>query len=132
MIPVEVGLVTVFYWAIYRPDLFPVSQHLPWVYGKIFWWVSHRSACVDPVACELGDCLPADLFQGKAFGVIWWSFSLVAVIAAVLSWAVVCVKHDLYQPGCRVVPNVADDWRVPIYGLVPGPRSARDSASHRY
>ena len=63
-IAVEVGLVTVFYWAVTGPIYFPFSQHLPWVYGKTFWWSSpiglHALTCC---LQKLGDCIPADLFS---------------------------------------------------------------------
>ena len=93
-IAVEVGLVTVFYWAIYRPDLFPVFA----AFALGLW---QDILVGSPIGMHALTLLLANwaivsqrtFFQGKAFGVIWWSFSLVAVVAAVLSWTVVCVLN---------------------------------------
>ena len=133
-IAVDVGLVTVFYWAIYRPGSVSRCRSIcPGSVARYSGGFAHRSACVDPVACELGDCLPADLFSGQG---VWGD--LVEFLAGcrcccgTVMDSRLCVKHDLYQPACRVVPNVADDRRVPVHGLVPSPGSACNSASHRY
>ena len=93
-IAVEVGLVTVFYWAIYRPDLFPVFA----AFALGLW---QDILVGSPIGLHALTLLLANwaivsqrtFFHGKAFGVIWWSFSLVALVAAVLSWTVVCVLN---------------------------------------
>ena len=93
-IAVEVGLMTVFYWAIYRPDLFPVFA----AFALGLW---QDILVGSPIGLHALTLLLANwaivsqrtFFQGKAFGVIWWSFSLVAFVAAVMSWTVVCVLN---------------------------------------
>ncbi len=93
-IAVEVGLMTVFYWAIYRPDLFPVFA----AFALGLW---QDILVGSPIGLHALTLLLANwaivsqrtFFQGKAFGVIWWSFSLVAFVAAALSWTVVCVLN---------------------------------------
>ena len=93
-VAVDVGLMTVFYWAIYRPDLFPVIA--AFVLGL---WQDILVG--SPIGLHALIFLLANwaivsqrtFFQGKSFAVIWWCFSLVALAAAILSWIIVCALN---------------------------------------
>jgi len=90
-VAVDVGLMTVFYWAIYRPDLFPVIA--AFVLGL---WQDILVG--SPIGLHALILLLANwaivsqrtFFQGKSFAVIWWCFSLVALASALVSWILVC------------------------------------------
>ena len=93
-IAVDVGLVTVFYWAIYRPDLFPaVAAFTLGLWQDILVGSPIGLHALTLLLANWAIVSQRTFFQGKAFGVIWWSFSLVAFIAAVLSWTVVCALN---------------------------------------
>ena len=93
-IAVDIGLVTVFYWAIYRPDLFSVLA----AFALGLW---QDILVGSPIGLNALILLLVNwavvsqrtFFQGKAFAVIWWSFSLVALIAALMSWVIVCALN---------------------------------------
>ena len=90
-IAVDVGLVTVFYWAIYRPDLFPaVAAFALGLWQDILIGSPIGLHALILLLANWAIVSQRTFFQGKAFGVIWWSFSLVAFIAAILSWVIVC------------------------------------------
>jgi rod shape-determining protein MreD len=93
-VAVDVGLMTVFYWAIYRPDLFPVIA--AFVLGL---WQDILVG--SPIGLHALILLLANwaivsqrtFFQGKSFAVIWWCFSLVALAAGIVSWVIVCALN---------------------------------------
>ncbi|MEC7489390.1 MAG: rod shape-determining protein MreD [Pseudomonadota bacterium] len=93
-IAIDVGLMAVFYWAIFRPDLFPVMA----AFGLGLW---QEIIVGGPIGVQ---CLMLLLtywvivsqrrfFQGKSFYVIWWSFSVVTIFVASLSWVIVCTLN---------------------------------------
>ncbi len=93
-IAVDVGLVTVFYWAIYRPDLFPaVAAFALGLWQDILVGSLIGLHALILLLANWAIVSQRTFFQGKAFGVIWWSFSLVALIAAIASWVIVCALN---------------------------------------
>jgi rod shape-determining protein MreD len=90
-IAMDVGLMTVFYWAIYRPDLFPAFA----AFALGLWQDILVGA---PIGLHALILLLANwaivsqrtFVQGKSFGVIWWSFLLVALAASIFSWIIIC------------------------------------------
>ena len=103
-IAVDVGLMAVFYWAIFRPDLFPVLA----AFGLGLW---QDILVGGPIGVQ---CLMLLLthwvivsqrrfFQGKSFYVIWWSFSIVALFAGILSWIIVCALNVIVISPAPVV-----------------------------
>lgn len=90
-IGVNAGLIAIFYWAIYRPDLMPIIA----VFVIGLW---HDILTGLPVGlCTLIFLLTNSVllsqrrfFQGKSFTIIWLSFSLVALSTGTFSWIIVC------------------------------------------
>jgi len=83
-------LISIYYWAIYRPDLMPllmifllgILQDLigggliglqAFILIAAFGFVSRQRR----------------FFHGKSFGVVWWGFMLVGLFAAILQWGFV-------------------------------------------
>ena len=93
-IGIQVGLVSVFYWSIYRPDLFPSVAAL-----ALGLWQDFLAG--SPLGLQALIFLLANwaivsqrkFFQGKSFSVVWWGFSTVVMITAAFSWAVVCLLN---------------------------------------
>ncbi len=96
-IAVDVGLMAVFYWAIYRPDLMPLVA----AFGLGLWQDILTGA---PIGLHALLLLLANwaivsqrtFFQGKSFGVIWWCFALVALAVAMLGWILVCTLNATF------------------------------------
>jgi len=105
---VDVGLMTVFYWAIYRPDLFPVIA--AFVLGL---WQDILVG--SPIGLHALILLLANwaivsqrtFFQGKSFAVIWWCFSLVALTSALVSWILVCALNTTLVSSMAVIFQAA-------------------------
>ena len=107
-VAVDVGLMTVFYWAIYRPDLFPVIA--AFVLGL---WQDILVG--SPIGLHALILLLANwaivsqrtFFQGKSFAVIWWCFSLVALTSALVSWILVCALNTTLVSSMAVLSQAA-------------------------
>lgn len=107
----NVGLMTVFYWSIYRPDLMPALA----AFSLGLW---QDILVGSPVGLHALLLLLANwaivaqrtFFQGKSFGVIWFCFSLVTLAAAALAWLLVCALNvtlldplpGLFQAGLTI------------------------------
>ena len=90
-IPINVGLIAAFYWAIYRPDLFPAI-------AAFFLGLWQDILIGGPVGLYSIILLLTNwlivsqrrFFQGKSFVIIWCSFSIVSLSTATLSWIIFC------------------------------------------
>lgn len=84
------GLMAVFYWTIYRPDLLPVSVVLG--IGLIHDLLIGGLIGLTPLAMigTYGIVLKQRrVFLGKPFGVTWWGFMITAAAAGFASWLIV-------------------------------------------
>ena len=90
-IAMNVGLITVFYWAIYRPDLFPAfAAFALGLWQDILVGAPIGLHALIFLLTNWAIVSQQTFIQGKSFGVIWWSFSLVALAASILSWVIIC------------------------------------------
>lgn len=90
-VAVDVGLMTVFYWAIYRPDLFPaIAAFVLGLWQDILVGSPIGLHALILLLANWAIVSQRTFFQGKSFGVIWWCFSLVALAASIVSWVIVC------------------------------------------
>lgn len=82
-------LMSVYYWAIYRPDLLPAVA--VFLLGLL-----QDSLSGEPIGVNAFTLLVAyglvvsqrRFFHGKSFGVVWWGFMLVAAGITTLEWLV--------------------------------------------
>lgn len=93
-------LISVYYWAIYRPDLMPMF--LIFLLG-----ILHDLLGGGLVGLQAFILLAAygfvsrqrRFFHGKSFGVVWWGFMLVGLFAAILQWGFVAgIERQLVSP----------------------------------
>lgn len=90
----NLAVMAVFYWAIYRPDLFPVVAAFAlglWqdllvgsplginalVLLMVHWAVNSQRR----------------FFLGKSFSVVWWAFAVIATGASILFWLLSAAYH---------------------------------------
>ena len=93
----NLGLVAVFYWTVYRPDLMPAIAVLP--IG--LWQDLLNGAPIGLNGLTLLIVYGVIVFQriffkGKSFLVIWWAFGLTAAFAAFVFWLAVIGWHLRY------------------------------------
>ena len=87
----------VYYWTIYRPDL--LSMFTIFFIG-IFQDLLYASPLGISsfvyviVAFLIG--VQRRFFHGKMFGIVWWGFMIVGLLAAILSWLVFCIYAQSY------------------------------------
>jgi rod shape-determining protein MreD len=88
----DVALVAVFYWSVYRPDLFPPSSAflLGLFQDVLTGGPLGASALVLLLVCGLVRS-QRRFFLGKSFGVVWWAFGLVAAAASLIGWVAAMV-----------------------------------------
>ena len=97
----NLGLIAVFYWTIYRPDLMPAIAVLP----LGLWQDLMNAGPIGLNALTLLIVYGAVVFQrvffrGKSFLVVWWAFGLTAAFAAFVFWLAVMAWHLRYvDPG---------------------------------
>ena len=88
-------LMTVYYWAIYRPDVMPFL--LVFMLGLLQDILSGgpagMNACIMLIAFGLV-VSQRRFFIGKSFPVIWWGFMLLAAGAGSLTWVLTAILTD--------------------------------------
>jgi len=85
----DVALIAVFYWSVYRPDLFPAA-------AAFFLGLFNDVLIGGPLGASAFVLLLAHwlvrsqrrFFVGKSFAVVWWAFGMVAVGAGLIAWLV--------------------------------------------
>lgn len=93
-VAIDVGLMTVFYWAIYRPDLFPaIAAFVLGLWQDILVSSPIGLHALILLLANWAIVSQRTFFQGKSFAVIWWCFSLVALAASIVSWVIVCALN---------------------------------------
>jgi rod shape-determining protein MreD len=83
----NLALMVVFYWAIYRPDLFPAA--LAFAVGLIQDALMGTPVGLNALLllCVHGVVVTQRrFFQGKTFAVVWSAFSVIAFGAALVGW----------------------------------------------
>jgi rod shape-determining protein MreD len=83
----NVALMVVFYWAIYRPDLFPaaIAFGVGLLQDALMGTPLGLNALV--LLCVRGVVVTQRrFFQGKTFAVVWSAFCIVALAAAFAGW----------------------------------------------
>lgn len=88
-------LMTVYYWAIYRPEVMPFI--LVFILGLLQDILSGgppgMNACILLIAYGLV-VSQRRFFIGKSFPVIWWGFMLLAAGAGSLAWVLTAILSD--------------------------------------
>lgn len=88
------GLMTVFYWAIYRPDLFPgIAAFCLGLWQDILVGAPVGMNALLLLLANWAIGSQRTFFQGKSFAVIWWCFSLVALATALAAWVMVAALN---------------------------------------
>jgi len=83
----NIALMVVFYWAIYRPDLFPAA--LAFAVGLIQDALMGTPVGMNALLllCVHGVVVTQRrFFQGKTFAVVWFAFSIITLGAAFVGW----------------------------------------------
>ncbi|MDX1738908.1 MAG: rod shape-determining protein MreD, partial [Alphaproteobacteria bacterium] len=93
-------LACVYYWTIYRPDLFPLL--LVFVLGVFQDLLQDAPVGISSFVYLIISFLVGTqrrFFHGKTFGIVWWGFMICAVLAVMLSWLVFCmIAQSLLSP----------------------------------
>lgn len=114
----SIALMAVFYWAVYRPDLIgPVAVGLM---GFLQDAISGAPLGMNAMVCLLvysSVVSQRQLFLAHGFLILWWGFTLTALIAGLMTWAIHSFLHFdivpfdpvLYQAaaGISLFPAVA-------------------------
>lgn len=93
----NLGVMAVFYWAVYRPDLLPPAAAFllglwqDMMFGTAFGMYALVFLIVHTVLAA-----QRRFFQGKSFLVVWWAFALVALLASILAWILAMLLHGAW------------------------------------
>jgi len=96
----DLALMAVFYWTIYRPELFrPPAVFLVGVFQDVLLGTVPGTHAVVLLTAQALLAQQRRLFRGRSFAVVWWAFSMVALGAAVLNWLVtMALSRALIDP----------------------------------
>lgn len=84
------GLVAIYYWAIYRPDLLrPFLVFLLGLFNDLLQLLPIGLSALLFLALYQLVLSQRRLFVGQAFPIVWMGFVVVALLASVAQWAVV-------------------------------------------
>ncbi|WP_259780763.1 rod shape-determining protein MreD [Aestuariispira ectoiniformans] len=93
------ALISIYYWAIYRPDLMPMLA--VFLLGLADDLMSGSVLGVSSfiyLICYALVGAQRRFFYVKGFGIVWWGFMLVAALMIALKWVVVCLlDQNLYS-----------------------------------
>lgn len=90
----NLAVMATFYWAIYRPDLFPAPA--AFVLGMWLDLLTGAPVGINALVLLLVHWVITSqrrFFQGKSFGVVWWAFALTISGAMVLFWILSVAYH---------------------------------------
>ena len=88
------AVMVTFYWAIYRPDLFPGPA--AFVLGLWLDLLTGTPLGINALVLLLVHWVTLSqqrFFQGKSFGVVWWAFALTVSGAMTLFWILSAAYH---------------------------------------
>ena len=90
----NLAIMATFYWAIYRPDLFPAPA--AFVLGLWLDLLTGAPVGINALVLLLVHWAITSqrrFFQGKSFGVVWWAFALTISGAMALFWVLSAAYH---------------------------------------
>lgn len=88
-------LISVYYWAIYRPDVLPML--FVFLVGFLHDALAGGAFGVHTLTYLVAYVLVSSqrrVFYAKSFGVVWWGFMLVAAGAGMLNWLTVSILTE--------------------------------------
>ena len=93
----NLGLIAVFYWTVYRPDLMPAIAVLPLGLWQDFLEGGPIGLNGLSLLIVYGVIVfQRVFFRGKSFLVVWWAFGLTAAFAAIVFWLASIAWHLRY------------------------------------
>ena len=96
-IAVNVGVMAVFYWVVYRPDLMPPSAaFLIGLWQDIMIGTPLGLNALVLLVVQMALVAQRRFFQGKSFMVVWWAFAMLALLAALLSWILTMALYTVW------------------------------------
>ena len=90
----SVALMATFYWAVYRPDLFPVSAvFVIGIWQDILTGMPVGVSAVILLLVHWTLLAQHRFFRNASFTVVWWAFILMAISASLLEWLIISALH---------------------------------------
>ena len=90
----NLAVLSTFYWAIYRPDLFPAPA--AFLLGLWLDLLTGAPVGINALVLLMVHWVIVSqrrFFQGKSFGVVWWAFALTICGAMALFWVLSAAYH---------------------------------------
>lgn len=100
----NIGVMAVFYWVVYRRDLFPASAAFCLgLWQDIIVGTPLGLNALVFLAVHMLVAPQRRFFQGKGFTVVWWAFAIVAFLATLLGWLLMMVLNTAWLPPLPVL-----------------------------
>lgn len=96
-IAANIGVMAVFYWVVYRPDLVPPSAaFLIGLWQDMMVGTPLGLNALVLVVVQMALAAQRRFFQGKSFLVVWWAFAMIAFLAAMLGWIFMMALYTVW------------------------------------
>ena len=95
----EIGLICVFYWVLYRPDLF--NMFMVFLLGLINDIISSAPLGADIITYLTVYVIVSNMiafFYNKPFVVVWYGFAFIFIIAELVKWLILSVYYAQFLP----------------------------------
>jgi rod shape-determining protein MreD len=92
-------LAAVYYWAVFRPDLFGYgAAFCLGLFTDIMTGAPLGLGALVLVAVLAVSVTQRRFFLGKPFHILWWGFALIAPVAMVLTWLLASIYSGMFLP----------------------------------
>ena len=96
-IAANVGVMAVFYWVVYRPELIPpLAAFLLGLWQDIMVGTPLGLNALILLVVQMALVAQRRFFQGKSFLVVWWAFAMIAFLAAMLGWMMTMALYTMW------------------------------------
>lgn len=93
----NLGIMAVFYWVVYRPDLMPPSgAFLIGLWQDIMVGMPLGANAFVLLVMHMALISQRRFFQGKTFPVMWWAFAMITFMASALIWILMMALYGTW------------------------------------
>jgi rod shape-determining protein MreD len=93
----NLGVMAVFYWVVYRPDLMPPSAaFLTGLWQDVLVGSPLGANAFILLVVHMALAAQRRFFQGKTFSVVWWAFAMITFMAAGLTWVLTMALYAVW------------------------------------
>ena len=117
-VTLSVGLISVYYWALHRPSVLPVTAvFLTGLLQDILAFTPMGLGALSLVIVYGVMVSQRRLFHGKSFVFVWWGFAMTALAVGIIRWLLVSmIEGDIVLLMPTIIECVLTVTLYPVFG----------------